>query len=198
MDSQSPLVCIQFLISHQFSGHQRFLSHRAQGRNISRGDPTLRVQCVFFDVAQLHVAYNRNYVLAASIQDTFNILALLQLHPTRHTLPAMYSDAELVILLLLVAAASCLFGATMGVVGTCYTLTKLGIATARTLPSTPANESGDLLQSDDLQLVPCFLMPHGKAPHRKDNCGGSKNPPKWFASKPLLPFVNFATCCKTA
>ena len=96
------------------------------------------------------------------------------------------------VVLLLVAAASGLFGYILGV----FTAMKRGITTS-------AKESeGDtdvLLRADDLELVPVFMMPGGsKLPHRKSNCGGSRNAKKLAASRELFAFFPFPKCCKAA
>ena len=111
------------------------------------------------------------------------------------------------VVLLLVAAASGLFGYILGV----FTAMKRGITEGdtdgvrgvRPRAITSAKESeGDtdvLLRADDLELVPVFMMPGGsKLPHRRSNCGGSRNAKKLAASRELFVFLPFPKCCKAA
>ena len=100
---------------------------------------------------------------------------------TRFQHSIMMSDDLFV---LLIAVASCLFGLAMGVLLSVCAVKKLGLATRSAFIK-------------DLKLESVFLTHYGKAPHRKNNCGGAKDPQTCYASKPLLRLLPFPKCCKT-
>ncbi len=67
----------------------------------------------------------------------------------------------------------------------------------RRTPSVAAtNELNDIDDDNLSDLVTIYITTYGHSAHRKNNCGGAKNPKTCYASRELLPFVNFAKCCK--